>query len=283
MKIRFILFLIVALPAFSFGQVPKNNRDVNFPREEVFPEKMPEKENFWLFILAGQSNMAGRGFVEPNDTLANPGILSLNKNNQWVLAKEPLHFYQPKLTGLDCGMSFARELQKSVGDSIVIGLVPCAVGGSSVENWASDSVFNEVRLLSNFKEKAAYAKQSGIIKGILWHQGESDATPEKIASYKTKLQELFDHFREYIGNDSLPIILGELGTYSVSETRKMYWDSVNTIIRSIPENDPDCYVISSDGLTPNDDFIHFNSASQRELGRRYAQKFARIISGKKVE
>jgi hypothetical protein len=57
------------------------------------------KENVWVFIMAGQSNMAGRGIVEPEDTVSDKRIFSINKDGQIIIAKEPLHFYEPERTG----------------------------------------------------------------------------------------------------------------------------------------------------------------------------------------
>src|SRR5689334_2300859 len=78
----------------------------HFPLITEKPAVLPAKENFYIFLLAGQSNMAGRGFVEGEDTVSSPRVLALNKNNEWVYAKEPLHYYEPGRTGLDCGLAF---------------------------------------------------------------------------------------------------------------------------------------------------------------------------------
>lgn len=110
-----------------------------FPKHADFPKKLPKKNTVWIFLMAGQSNMAGRGMVEPQDTLSHPRILTINRNNEVILAKEPLHFYEPNLTGLDCGVSFARELIKHQ-NTITILLVPVAVGGSSTQQWLGDSL-----------------------------------------------------------------------------------------------------------------------------------------------
>jgi hypothetical protein len=272
---KLITVIICSLFLFGFS-IQQDNRTVNFPKKEEVPGQMPKPGNFWIFIMAGQSNMAGRGFVEPQDTIPNPRILTLNKENKWIIAKEPLHFYQPKLTGLDCGVSFALELIKSLGDSITIGLVPCAVGGSSVDNWLEGKAFNNVELSRNFEERAEVALRSGQIKAILWHQGESDASFEKIHNYKGKIDTLFNRFRKAAGNDTIPIIMGELGSYYYPEDQQALWDSVNVQIRRIAVKGSHCYCVPTNDLTPNDDRIHFNAASQRELGKRYAHKFITI-------
>ncbi len=273
-NIIYLILVSLFILAFCFQQ---DKRTANFPKKEEFPGKLPLPKNFWIFIMAGQSNMAGRGIVETQDTVPDPRILALNKENKWIIAKEPLHFYQPKLTGLDCGMSFAHELLKFAGDSISIGLVPCAVGGSSVDNWLNDSVYNNVRLFSNFREKFEVARHSGKIKAILWHQGESDAFPEKIPFYKNKIETLFTHFREVAKNDSLPIIMGELGSFYYPKERQPLWDSINVRIRNIGREDDYCFIVPTNDLTSNDDRIHFSAVSQRELGKRYAEKYKYIF------
>lgn len=252
------------------------DKQANFPKKVEYPQEMPAKKHFWIFILSGQSNMAGRGIVEPQDTVPNPRILAMNLQDKWVVAKEPLHLYQPKLTGLDAGLSFARELLKHVGDSITIGLVPTAVGGSPIESWMNDSVFNGVRLYSNFKDKAGTAMKYGEIKGIIWHQGESDAFPAKIPVYKEKLETVLTRFRTFIGNDSLPIIMGELGSYTRPESRQKNWNIINSIIVTVPKDLKDCYVVPTSDLTCNPDYVHFNNKSQRILGKRYADKFISV-------
>jgi len=252
-------------------------RTINFPKQTVYVDSLPDKKNVWVFIMAGQSNMAGRGWVEPQDTLPDRRIISINKENQWIYAKEPLHFYQPELTGLDCGMSFARELINHLDSNTVVALLPCAVGGSSVNFWLNDSIFHGVHLKSNFIEKVELAKKQGVLKGILWHQGESDASADKIPGYESKLKKLFAFFREYAGDDSLPILVGELGAYPVSEKMKTNWKSINDIIHRMAATDKYVFYIHTGDLEPKEDNIHFNSKSQRTLGQRYAEVYLKLL------
>lgn len=269
----FLVFIWVFL-AYVSGMA--QDTQINFPKKIDYPEQMPKPQNFWIFIMAGQSNMAGRGIVEPEDTVPNPRILTVDLDNEWVIAKEPLHLYQPKVTGLDCGVSFAHELLKHTGDSITIGLVPCAVGGSPIQVWLGDSIFNGVQLFSNFREKAGMAMKYGEVKGILWHQGESDAFEDKIPVYKEKLETVLSNMRKFLGDDSLPIIMGELGTYTRPEERQENWNKISEIIRQVPDDLNNCYVVPTSDLNCNPDFIHFNNVSQRELGKRYADQFLSI-------
>ncbi len=234
---------------------------------------MPSPDNLWLFIMAGQSNMAGRGFVEPQDTIANKRILTIDATGQWVYAKEPLHFYEPNLTGLDCGLSFAHTLLENIPEGISIGVIPCAVGGSAIEQWLGDETFRGVQLLSNFKSKVAEAQKKGTIKGILWHQGESNAKPELIPNYAANLNELTVTFRSIAENDSLPIFIGQLGSYASPIEKRNRWGSINSVISDFTQTVTHTYVINTQDLVHKGDTVHFDSKSQRLMGKRFAIKY----------
>lgn len=224
--------------------------------------------------VAEQSNMAGRGKVEPLDTIPDSRIFTINKEGKLILAKEPLHFYEPTMTGLDCGLSFGKELLKHVPDSISILVIPTAVGGSSIGQWINDSTFRSVTLLTNFKEKIEIGKKYGPIKGILWHQGENDATAqETIEIYDKQLQKLFTIFRNEIDNNELPIIIGELGSFSNTDDN---WQAINSKIKEYIRTDPNSYLIRTNDLKNKGDRVHFDSEGQREIGKRFAERIIKI-------
>ncbi len=248
---------------------------VNFPQTINYVDKLPNPDSLYVFIMAGQSNMAGRGFVEPQDTIPNTKILTIDKSMNWIYAKEPLHFYEPSLTGLDCGMSFANRIFDSIPDGFSIAVIPCAVGGSSIEQWINNETFRGVTLLDNFKDKVDFAKDYGIIKGVIWHQGESNAKSELIPQYSQRLDSLINKFRYIVANDTLPIVLGELGAYKPIE-KQMKWDSINTVIHNIAMKDEHIAVAKAGDLNHKGDYLHFDSESQRKLGQRYAEKYFEI-------
>jgi hypothetical protein len=248
-------------------------RTQSFPKKEVEAKKIPSKKNTWVFILAGQSNMAGRGLVEPQDTIPSERILSINKNGKVIIAKEPLHFYEPTLAGLDCGLSFGKAIINEAPDQISVLLIPTAVGGSSISQWLGDSTHRNVKLLSNFKEKVTLAKKYGEIKGILWHQGESDTNPKDAPRYNERLTQLFKIFRTAAGNENLPILIGELGGYSDNKN----WAVVNEQIHLYSATDRNTAVITTTDLKDKGDALHFNSEGQRILGQRFAEAYLKMI------
>ncbi|NDP20055.1 MAG: sialate O-acetylesterase [Paludibacter sp.] len=271
LKYIFSLLLICILSFSVFGQ---KTSDANFPKCTKYPKIIPAKKNVWIFIMAGQSNMAGRGFVEPMDTVTNQRILSINTKSEIILAKEPLNLYESQMKGLDCGVSFACELLKFIPDSVSILLIPTAVGGSSIDQWIGDSLHRKVNLRSNFRQKVELAKNFGEIKGLLWHQGESDAKQLLVRTYAKKLKGLFSDFRKTINDKKLPILTGEIGTFTPDST---FQNAINKAIVSNAKKDKHTFLIQTRDFTDKGDKLHFDSKSQRIMGERFAQKYLEII------
>ena len=270
-KIFHLTIVLIFMLSVSYGQ-DKSERTQFFPKEELSVNNIPNKENIWVFILAGQSNMAGRGLVEPQDTVPNNRVYALNGKGNIIIAKEPLHFYEPSMAGLDSGLSFGKSLIKHIPDSISVLLVPTAVGGSSISQWLNDSIHREVKLFSNFKRMAELGMQYGTVKGILWHQGESDAKTKEAPLYQSKLSELIYQFRKVVGNQETTVVIGQLGSYSTNPL----WSKINDHIKYYVSTDPNSGMINTQDLKDKGDKVHFDSKAQRVLGERYANEFIKL-------
>ena len=270
-KIFHLTIVLIFMLSVSYGQ-DKSERTQFFPKEELSVNNIPDKENIWVFILAGQSNMAGRGLVEPQDTVPNNRVYALNGKGNIIIAKEPLHFYEPSMAGLDSGLSFGKSLIKHIPDSISVLLVPTAVGGSSISQWLNDSIHREVKLFSNFKRMAELGMQYGTVKGILWHQGESDAKTKEAPLYQSKLSELIYQFRKVVGNQETTVVIGQLGSYSTNPL----WSKINDHIKYYVSTDPNTGMINTQDLKDKGDKVHFDSKAQRALGERYANEFIKL-------
>ena len=59
------------------------------------------------------------------------------------------------------------------------------------------------------------ALKNGKLKGILWHQGESDATLERAPKWGAKFESMIKSFRRELGD--VPFIAGELGGLILKE------------------------------------------------------------------
>ncbi len=271
MKSGWMVICLLLIGIEVYGQ---RERVFYFPKETEYVNQLPKKRKVWIYIMAGQSNMAGRGVVEAQDTVSHPRIITINQAHKFILAKEPLHFYEPALTGLDCGLSFAKKMISEIDSSITILLIPTAVGGSSIKQWLGDSLHRNVKLQTNFREKIEFARKHGIIKGILWHQGESDAELRLIPGYENRLHELFTQLRSYARNRKLPVFIAELGSYSKNQEN---WDLINKAIHHYNSKDKNSFVINTQDLKSKEDYIHFNSEGQRQMGERFATAVAEVM------
>jgi hypothetical protein len=87
------------------------------------------------------------------------------------------------------------------------------------------------------------------------------------------LQKLIEKFREVVGINNLPVLIGELGSYSENNN---YWSLINEQIESYASTDNNVYVIKTNDLKDQGDKVHFNSIGQRLLGQRFAKAFLGI-------
>lgn len=224
------------------------------------------KDTLLFYAMAGQSNMAGRGQIAPADTVPNSRILCLNIYNQLELAHEPLHLYQLPLAGLDCGYSFANHLLPYVDGSSRIGLIPCAVGSTSISDWLNDSI-KPVRLYTNLIERCQNARHYGVLKGILWHQGEAEAGDNNYRGYALQLQKFIIKVRAGLGDQHLTFFIGKLSPFC----KEPHKDEINKAIEATASAMSNVFIIPTTGLTGLPDSLHFDAAGQRELGARFAR------------
>jgi hypothetical protein len=242
------------------------------------PATLPsDKEKFYIFLLIGQSNMAGRGVIDPEDKVENPRILSLNKKNEWVIAKDPLHFDKPSVVGVGPGLSFARALLDTLPDDVKIGLVPCACGGSPMRVWAPQQYWSQT---SSYPYDDAVARtkvalRHGTLKGILWHQGSADK--KNALQYPALLSQLVTALRAEFQAPEVPFVAGEIGRFHNNCA------AINRAFHEAKSIIPAYDVVSSEGLTPGGDSTHFDTPSQLILGRRYAAKMKQMLYLKEIQ
>jgi hypothetical protein len=229
---------------------------------------LPKKESLHLYLLIGQSNMAGRGVVEEVDKKPHARVLMFTKEQKWAPALDPLHFDKP-IAGVGLGSAFGRVMADA-NPGVTIGLVPCAVGGTSLERWQKGKDLYEAALV-----RIKAAMKDGTLKGILWHQGENDSGDlEKSQTYATRLAAMVSDWRKDLDAPNVPFVAGKLGEF-LSETSKdgkpVHWKLVNEQIAQIPTLVKNSAVVESTGLKHKGDVVHFDSASLREFGKHYAK------------
>ncbi len=219
--------------------------------------------------------MAGRGEVAEIDRTPHPRVFSLNKDGEWIIATEPLHFDKPERIGVGPGLAFGKAVAEQDSD-IRVGLVPTAVGGSGIQTWTPGGVHEQtgLRPWDDAERRLRLAMESGELKAILWHQGEADSGPEKAQHYESRLHDLISRFRDVAGNDRLPFVVGQLGQFKEWTEGRLLVDAAH---KNVPKQIPNTSFVSSVGLTHKGDGTHFDGKSARELGQRYANAYADIL------
>ena len=221
-------------------------------------------------LMIGQSNMAGRGFINEVPMICNERILML-RNAGWQMMAEPINYDRPN-AGIGLAGSFAAMwCMEHEGEQI--GLIPCAEGGSSLDDWAVDK-----NLFKNAVIQAGFAMQDSELIGILWHQGESDSYGGGYQTYYKKLQVISESLRKELNAFEVPLIIGGLGDFLGKNGFGLNcteYELVNEqLLRFAREQENSCFV-TAEGLTPNPDGIHMDAVSQRRFGVRYYEAFVK--------
>ena len=222
-----------------------------------------------IFLLMGQSNMAGRGLLEDVQPIRGERI-RVFQDGRWTMAEEPLHHDRAN-AGIGLAMSFAQSVL-AAGPDRIIGLVPRAVGSTPLERWMPGADLYEGAMAA-----AREAARDGTIKAVLWHQGEQDSKSEADASsYVQRFSALVATLREQLDAPSLPVIVGELGSYLSERPDFPHYRIVNAELRNIPHTVPRSAFVSAEGLTDKGDSLHYDARSLRIFGERYAAAYLNI-------
>lgn len=227
--------------------------------------------------------MAGRGDFEEVSPIENPHLRML-RNGLWQPLSEPVNPDRSIIrpfggemryhSGISLAPAFAEAYAEYYGEDV--GLIPCADGGTCIEQWKENSVlFDHAVMMTKL------AMRHSELAGILWHQGESDSnTLEKADAYFDRLCDFFFALRKQLGLPELPVIMGELGRYMLCPPMSdayPYADRINDAIHLAAQKIGHAGVASSHGLTTRCDGIHFNSPSLRIFGRRYFGVYQTLV------
>ena len=249
--------------------------------------------NFYIYLCFGQSNMEGNATPEAIDKeYVDPRFQMLacvDFNNpartkgQWYTAYPPI---VRQGTGLGMADYFGRTMVANLPENVKVGVVDVAIGGTKIEGFISeevaDYVKNEADWFKNYMaaydndpykrlvEMAKIAQQTGVIKGILLHQGESNNTQK---DWPQKVKKIYDRLIKDLGLNAtdIPLFVGEMVSQAAGGT---CWGH-NSIIATVPEVIPNSYVISSEGCPAKKEadgaIFHFTAKGYRIMGQRYAK------------
>jgi len=215
-----------------------------------------------VFVLAGQSNMLGRALPISKGAKSDPRLLVWRKDGGWQVAVDPLGDPKDKANGVGPGMTFGLGAIQKLNPQTV-GLVQCAVSGTTISKWEPPH--------------SAYANcisqvhaAGGHIDGILFLQGESDATNKDDAGkWAKRFQVVFTAFRTDLGV-GVPMVMAQIG--KISSTDFPYQKTVRDQQSKAATTDASAglVMITTTDLKTQSDKTHFTVDSQKTLGTRFA-------------
>ena len=260
--------------------------------------------NFHIYIAYGQSNMAGNGDIVPaEDQATDPKnflmIASHNANarqrsgsttqsietGKWYPAIPPMFHPTENLSPADY---FGRAMVDSL-PGVTVGIIPVAIGAvaikafdkdqykayfssaeSYIQNWARDYDSNPYQRIVDLGKKA---KEVGVIKGFIFHQGETDGSGTEWQNnvYKT-YKDIVDALE--LDENEVAFVAGEL-----LQEGNNCCGSKNAGIAQLKSKFKKFGLASSKGLQGNGrDPYHFGRAGVIELGRRYCSEMLKLIN-----
>jgi len=253
--------------------------------------------NFQIYLCIGQSNMEGAARAELQDSTVNPRFQVMEAVNcdnlnrkigNWYPAVPPLCRCKTKLGPTDY---FGRTMVDNLPEQIKVGVIVVAIGGCKIELFDKDNYPAYVETVPGWMkgmikeydgnpygrlvEMAKLAQKTGIIKGILLHQGESNSND---TLWSRKVKGVYDNLMKDLNlkPENVPLLAGE----TVNADQNGICAGMNAIIATLPKTLPNSYVISSAGCADGPDNLHFSAAGYRELGKRYAEKMLSILGFK---
>ena len=232
-----------------------------------------------LWLLCGQSNMKGRGFM-PEEPKNDPRIVMMHMtDDQWYRARHPLHlvgdaktFQDHDNAGVGPGLAFA-EVLAAQDKTAAIGLVPCAVGGSSIKLWQKGAKLYDEALRRAKLALQTTAPVKARLRGILWLQGEANANAQERPQYAEQHRAMITSFRADLAMPELPFIACTIGEMK-EEPLLTNLKAMNDILLALPKTVPHTACVDARDLkTHIGDNVHFDTVAQNEIGKRFAAKF----------
>jgi sialate O-acetylesterase len=275
------------------------------------PSESPPPSDIDVWILAGQSNMHGCGLLAEG-LPSHPAIWSFAPDDTWAAAVEPLHrpwestapvhqalarrWLPPadrelpreelarrdrtNLRGVGPGPAFAQTLHAATGRSV--GLIPCAQGGTTLEEWSpTRRADGGHSLYGAMLERVARAGRP--VRGLLWYQGESDASYKLSLDYGERLAAWISAVRRDLAQPSLPVGVVQIGRFvgleppavpddDIARRAALGWNNVRHAQFALSKHTPGVFTVTALDLGL-EDFVHLNATSVTRVGRRLAHAF----------
>jgi sialate O-acetylesterase len=266
------------------------------------PTDLPDDLDVW--VMAGQSNMEGCGALAES-LQPDPRVWCFTTRHEWRMAKDPLHDLLGSRAPVDRALRLAatppaeqkpekkfrdhwhrRNQGKGAGLGIAfgsafsavsgrpVGLVACAHGGTTLDQW--DHRRRDERLDSLYGAMLARIRQAGgNLRGLLWYQGESEAMTDSAATYRRRFVAWVRALRKDLNRPDLPVVTVQLGGVAFPESNAASWANMRQVQLEMPRFIDHLGVVTAIDLDL-EDAIHLDAPGLIRLGRRMARVALRL-------
>ena len=254
-----LIFLCLAVVLMNGVSSEQEASGVDAKKAEKPAEQME------IYVLIGDVNMAGRADLPTEVEALLERCMLLNAEGKWVPASSPLNAHstickEAAVQKLGPGYSFVKHLLKADPNK-KIGLIVNATEGTKIKDWLGKSTF-----YWGMRKRAKAFRESGQIKGVIWHQGEADSAEPK--HYLKDLKTFIATVRGDLGDTNLPFVVGQIANIPAQQ--------INEEMNKLPEQVHFTAVASSTGLTTTGRW-NFDTKSQLTLGERYAEQMLDLL------
>ncbi len=218
-----------------------------------------------VYLIAGQSNAAGKAEGILHESGAELGVMLLRDLRTWDIASAPFSDYDDSKNNMF--LHFAKILRKETGRPI--GLVPAAMGGAPL------SRFIEEERGDIYRKMLSALKQHEIApKALLWYQGCSDAgTTKSVEHYLERFAKFVKNVRSDLQNEHLPVYTFQLNRQILAKKNEIAsrgYDLIREAQRQAAKKISGVRVLPTiDGLSMSD-FIHASRLSYVSYAERLA-------------
>lgn len=214
-----------------------------------------------IFVIAGQSNAAGWGRPVPAQQVTNPRVWDLTFGIK--RATQPLG----DAPGVGFAIPAAVELARH---GLRVGLVQCGSGGLGIDSFQPGSEW-----LAECLARVRAATRYGTVRGVFFHQGETDSKTVPMAdAWPAAFGRFVDAIRTATGDARLPVVFGLVRDFTACADCNL---PAGPALRSLQRTIRLAQVAMVDADDLPVDGEHFTPDGYDRLGGRYAAAWLRLI------
>ncbi len=220
------------------------------------PAAARAEQKIHLFILSGQSNMAG---LNP-DLSFTPTVTKALASDKVIVVKDAAG-----------GQPIRRWYKKWH-----------APKGKDIP--AAKQPYGDLYDQLMGKVKSAVAGRRPDTVTFVWMQGERDAKESLSAVYAESFRGLVAQLQADLGRTDINVVIGRLSDYDNANKSYPHWTKIREIQVKLAQDDPRTEWVDTDDLNGPGNGLHYTKEGYVELGKRFADKaLALIAAGAKAD